>query len=74
MPNMVCEGYDGMWLSRLSKKVRKSTSYMNICALIVHEISMNRLNIFSLCIIFLFDTFVTKSNQKSCAVLKKLKN
>ena len=74
VPNRVCEGYDGMWLSRLSKKVRKSTSYMNFCALIVLEISMSRINIFSLCIIFLFVTFVTKSNQKSCAVLKKLKN
>ena len=52
VPNRVCEGYDGMWLSRLSKKVRKSTSYMNFCALIVHEISMSRVNIFSLCIIF----------------------
>ena len=60
VPKRVCEGYDGMWLSRLSKKVRKSMSYMNFCALIVLEISMSRVNIFSFCIILLFVTFVTK--------------
>ena len=56
-------------------------SYMNFCALIVLEISMSRVNIFSLCVILLFVTFVivffvtfvTKSNQKSCAVLKNAK-
>ena len=53
MPNRVLEGYDGMWLSLLSKKVRKSTSYMNFCAQIEHEISMSRVNIFSLCIIII---------------------
>ena len=55
-PNRVLDGYDGMRLSRLSKNVRKSMSYTNFCALIAHEISVSRVNIFSLCIIIINKT------------------
>ena len=51
VPKRVCEGYEEIWLSLLSKKVRKSTLYMNFCALTVHEISISKVEIFSLCVI-----------------------